>query len=566
MPVRRVHPPARHASCSQSPNLARSTRFHRAAALVTALALAAASILVQPASTARAAAFDRLAGANRFETAAAISAAFYGSGTPVVYVARGDAFPDAVAAGPAAARDGGPILITYPHALPTVIADELRRLAPRRIVIIGGESAISPAVAQALSAFQTGGGVTRIGGIDRYQTAALVSESFPPGGAVYVSTGESFPDALAGGAAAARDGAPMLLTRRGELPRVTRAALDRLAPSRIVVLGGPGAISDAVATALGSYTAGGVQRLAGADRYGTSAAVARTFPDPQAAFLATGRNYPDALSAIPAAAGLGAPVVLTEGTEVPMRSDVEALFAELFPDSVHVVGGAGVVRNSVVLEVQAAIEGLPALPGCTYEDVLTPLTGLADWKATLVDTRLAVPSSYVPTDLVSTANAGLAAGYQIRSLVVPDLRAMVAAAAAAGAPLAIVSAYRSYATQADVFAYWVDQVGYEQALRTSARAGHSEHQLGTTLDFTSRGGADPWQYADWAQTPAGAWMAVNAWRYGFLMSYPANSFSVACYDYEPWHYRYVGRDVAGLVTESGLTPREWLWRQGYGVH
>ena len=102
--------------------------------------------------------------------------------------------------------------------------------------------------------------------------------------------------------------------------------------------------------------------------------------------------------------------------------------------------------------------------------------------------------------------------------------------------------------------------GYEQALRTSARPGHSEHQLGTSLDFTSAGGRAPWEYADWAATPAGAWMQANAWRYGFVMGYPAGSFAVTGYDYEPWHYRYVGRDLAAAVHASGLPLRQYLWQ------
>lgn len=106
--------------------------------------------------------------------------------------------------------------------------------------------------------------------------------------------------------------------------------------------------------------------------------------------------------------------------------------------------------------------------------------------------------------------------------------------------------------------------GYEYALRTSARPGHSEHQLGTTVDVTSAGGAPPWNYSDWAATPAGAWMAANAWRYGFVMSYPRGSFATVCYDYEPWHYRYVGRDVAARMVAGGLTLREWLWLNGSG--
>ncbi len=138
---------------------------------------------------------------------------------------------------------------------------------------------------------------------------------------------------------------------------------------------------------------------------------------------------------------------------------------------------------------------------------------------------------------------------------------MTRAARAAGARLAVQSAFRSYSTQASTFAYWSRVSGYAAALKSSARAGHSEHQLGTTVDFRSYGGSAPWYYADWGKTRAGAWLRANAWKYGFVMSYPKSRIGVTCYAYEPWHYRYVGRSVAAAVRRSGLTLREYLWRQ-----
>lgn len=199
------------------------------------------------------------------------------------------------------------------------------------------------------------------------------------------------------------------------------------------------------------------------------------------------------------------------------------------------------------------------LPTCAYMDVLTPHHGYADWPITLLDTIYHLPASYAPGDLVDSSSAGVNGGYQLRSLVAADLRAMAAAARAAGAPIQLVSGYRSHAQQQATFDHWVSVGGYEAALRTSARAGHSEHQLGTAIDVTSEGGAAPWEYADWAATPAGAWMAANAWRHGFVMSYPRGSSDVTCYDYEPWHYRYVGRDLAARIAGSGLTPRQVIW-------
>lgn len=209
--------------------------------------------------------------------------------------------------------------------------------------------------------------------------------------------------------------------------------------------------------------------------------------------------------------------------------------------------------------VSRALGRAPSPPPCAYADLPTTRTAYADHATTLLDTIYRLPSTYAPQDLVSTSNAGLNAGYSVRSPLIADLRAMADAARAAGGPLRVVSAYRSYAQQASTFDYWVSVGGYEHALRTSARAGHSEHQLGTTVDVTSLNGSPPWEYADWAQTTAGAWVAAHAWEYGFLVSYPRSSFDATCYDYEPWHLRYVGREIANAVHDARLTLREAIW-------
>lgn len=201
----------------------------------------------------------------------------------------------------------------------------------------------------------------------------------------------------------------------------------------------------------------------------------------------------------------------------------------------------------------------PRLPACTYADVSTPLTAYDDWALTLLDTTYRVTKSYVPPDLVNTTRAGLGGGNLVRALVIPDLAAMARAAAAAGAPLAILSAYRSYTSQQATYGKWRRILGPSAPLG-SARPGHSEHQLGLAIDFESKGGPIPWTYFDWSRdTSAGRWLAANAWQYGFVMSYPANKTKVTCYGYEPWHYRYVGRAEAAAIHVSRLTPRQWLW-------
>jgi D-alanyl-D-alanine carboxypeptidase len=203
---------------------------------------------------------------------------------------------------------------------------------------------------------------------------------------------------------------------------------------------------------------------------------------------------------------------------------------------------------------------VPHPPTCFYGDLPTERDAYADWAITLLDTIYRLPSTYQPSDLVDSVRAGLNGGYLVRALVLEDLAAMAAAARAAGAPFEVVSAFRSFATQQATFSRWVRVGGYDEALRTSARAGHSEHQLGTSIDVSTPGGPRPWEYRDWATTTAGAWMAEHAWEFGFVMSYPRDSFARTCYDYEPWHYRYIGRELAAAIRASGLTPREYLLR------
>lgn len=207
-----------------------------------------------------------------------------------------------------------------------------------------------------------------------------------------------------------------------------------------------------------------------------------------------------------------------------------------------------------------------ALPACTVEDRRAVLTAYEDFPYTVLDTVFALPSDYAPSDLVPVSSAYPATydgGGQllVREVVIEDLRAMLAEAEAAGVRLAVQSAYRSYEYQESTFAYWVQRDGYDAALASSARPGHSEHQLGTALDLRSLDGPPAWDLEDWALTEEGAWVAANAHRFGFVMSYPRGSRDVTCYVYEPWHFRYVGREVAQAINDSGLTPREFLWRR-----
>jgi zinc D-Ala-D-Ala carboxypeptidase len=199
--------------------------------------------------------------------------------------------------------------------------------------------------------------------------------------------------------------------------------------------------------------------------------------------------------------------------------------------------------------------GLGPLPDCRLDDILTSPRDYDSWSTTLVDTILRVEKTYVPPDLVPISRAGVAGGGSIRKVSINDLREMEKAAEANGTPLGDVSSYRSYGTQVKLFNSYVRAYGYTEAVKFSARPGHSEHQLGLAIDFSAAGGTGFIS----GDSAIGRWMAANAWKYGWLMSYPKGKYRLTCYTYEPWHYRYVGRDLAAKIHASGLTTREYLW-------
>ena len=201
-------------------------------------------------------------------------------------------------------------------------------------------------------------------------------------------------------------------------------------------------------------------------------------------------------------------------------------------------------------------------PSCAYGDVLTTFRAAGDWARTLLDTTYRLASSYVPPDLVYTTGIyHMSGAFRIRSLAYPDLKALADAARAAGAAIDLTSTFRSFASQQAVYDYYRKWLGVPAGLLRAARPGHSEHQLGTAIDVKAYQGVAPSNYLDWTVTKTGAWMRDNAWKYGWVMSYPkATSPGLTCYRYEPWHYRYVGRTVAKAVHDAGLSLRVYLWR------
>ncbi|AXH96830.1 cell wall-binding repeat-containing protein [Ornithinimicrobium avium] len=296
---------------------------------------------------------DRVAGADRYATAADLALANFDPGVATVYVGSGQDFPDAVSGGALAGTEGVPVLLTRSGSLPAPTRAALQTLAPARIVVLGGPTAISADVEAQLAAYA--GTVERLAGSDRYGTSAAVAAQYPAGvNVAFLANGSGFPDALSASAAAGVQDSPVLLTRAGSIPAEVAAQLARLDPARIVVLGGTDAVSDAVMTQAHAY-ATDVVRIGGADRYETSANVAAEFfTAPVAhAMLASGSGFADALAAAPVAAKYASPVLLTRQASIP--APILAAIIDLRVQKLTIVGGYTAVALAVQQELEALV-------------------------------------------------------------------------------------------------------------------------------------------------------------------------------------------------------------------
>ena len=204
------------------------------------------------------------------------------------------------------------------------------------------------------------------------------------------------------------------------------------------------------------------------------------------------------------------------------------------------------------------------VPSATTTVIKTPISTTTSIPSTIdksiyfpVDKSTALESTFVPANLVSLSSVGVSStvgSYQMRSEVIADLKQLFADAKAAGINIRVTSAYRSYATQNSLFSSYVQadinkgmshDAAVTDANRSSAMPGHSEHQLGTTCDVIST--SDSTLDFTATNTKAWAWLDANLESHGFVLSYPDGKENITGYVYEPWHIRWVGKDIAAQI-------------------
>ena len=304
-------------------------------------------------------------GADRIATSVQVSSTHWEEADVAVLATAWD-FPDALVAGPLAAVEGAPVLLSDPDDLPRATTAELERLGVGHVVLLGGSAALSASVEAAVGDLAGNPSVERIAGANRYETAALVAERVgAPAGEVTVALGSDFPDAVAAGAlAAAPTPTPTLLTAANAVPDASLAVIDSLDVEQGTVLGGPAAIAD---SAVAELEAAGVavQRLAGADRYATSAKVAaeaieRLGDDDLPVIFATGANYPDALAAGALAAREGGPLLLTGPNALaPEVAELVVDHADRWSEAL-LIGGPAAITDAAEASILSALAGVEA--------------------------------------------------------------------------------------------------------------------------------------------------------------------------------------------------------------
>ena len=286
---------------------------------------------------------SRISGKDRYETAVQISKAGWDTANTVV-LARGDDFPDALAGGPLAYKLDSPILLTDKNKLNAVTKGEITRLKAKKVIILGGTGAISKSVAEELGRLKIE--VERISGKDRFETSVKIANKLGgnPKKAI-IAYGWNFPDALAIAPYAARQGYPILLTNKEEIPSSVNKALSGIKETTIV--GGTGVISSKVEKSLTKPT-----RISGKERYSTAVEILKEVDlDQRRIFFTNGTNFADALTGSVLAAKYNAPLLLVESKNIPsvITGNVSSL------EHFYLLGGNGAINEDLVPSFQKLI-------------------------------------------------------------------------------------------------------------------------------------------------------------------------------------------------------------------
>mgnify|MGYP000110502437 FL=1 len=171
----------------------------------------------------------------------------------------------------------------------------------------------------------------------------------------------------------------------------------------------------------------------------------------------------------------------------------------------------------------------------------------------LVNKLNRLQSNYVPHDLEQISLNYATNNKFLRKEAKENFEKLSSDAKKIGYSIIAVSAYRDYDYQENLFKNYVKEKGENYALKCSAKAGHSEHQTGLSVDVMGSNN----DYDQFEKSKEFDWMKNNSYKYGFILRYPKGKEYITGFKYEPWHYRYVGKDIASIIYTEGITLEEY---------
>lgn len=483
---------------------------------------------------------SRIYGADRYKTAfAAADALKKELGVyrfKNIVVASGTDFADALSGSYLASAKSAPTLLVCSNsAIQNEVKDYIKTnlVSNGTVYILGGEVAVPASMEEGLEGFN----VVRLGGANRYETNLLILKEAGVGQTdILVCTGTNFADSLS----ASSTKLPILLVRHS-LKESQKEFLASTSGTKYII-GGENAIPEKLENELKAY--GEVKRIGGATRFETSVMVAEEFfANPTSAVLAYSANFPDGLSAGPLAAELNAPLILTDS-----KNTLAADYARRHGIRSGFVAGGKIlisdkaVRNIFEMDVSLLING----------------SGIP-WNLVLTNAKNPIDEDFSPSLKTIQTN------HKVDSRIHSDLSKMLADARYFGYSPIICSSYRKTEDQQKLYLSKVADFlesglslaeAEEEAAKIVAIPGTSEHHLGLAVDIVSLNN----QVLDENQknTPEQKWLMANSWKYGFILRYPESKSGITGIIFEPWHYRYVGKDAAKVIHEKGITLEEYL--------
>ncbi|WP_377887672.1 cell wall-binding repeat-containing protein [Alkalihalobacillus sp. R86527] len=297
----------------------------------------------------------RLSGLDRYGTSVAVSQFGWANQSDIAVIGRGDVAIDALTGSVLAKKYNAPLLLTPSTNMDERVEEELNRLKPQKVYILGGTGAVSSSIEEALKKKSYVQDVERVSGKDRYETAVEVAEEVGNyNQAILASGSDSSPDALSIASYAAASQIPILLTPENKLSDSTENYLHTVNVKKATLIGGKGVISNAIEENM-NQSGLTVSRVSGKDRYETSVEIAKTYDFAASnVFFANGDVFIDALPGSSLAAAMQAPVLLTQNEKLP-KSVEEYLRKDSHSTNVYLLGGKGAISNQSVETIQKSL-------------------------------------------------------------------------------------------------------------------------------------------------------------------------------------------------------------------